>query len=83
MQIAPAELEDLLLGHPDVADACVTAINREEEATEVPRAFSEYTYHAEASCSTKDITVHLKEGKTRTERQALEIRDWANGKVAE
>jgi acyl-coenzyme A synthetase/AMP-(fatty) acid ligase len=45
MQIAPAELEDLLLGHPDVADACVTAINREEEATEVPRAFSEYEAH--------------------------------------
>ena len=42
MQIAPAELEDLLIGHPDVADACVTAMNRPEEATEVPRAFSKH-----------------------------------------
>jgi acyl-coenzyme A synthetase/AMP-(fatty) acid ligase len=26
MQIAPAELEDLLMKHPDIADACVIGI---------------------------------------------------------
>ena len=41
MQVAPAELEGVLLGHPDVSDAAVTAQWRPEEATEVPRAFGE------------------------------------------
>jgi len=38
-QVAPAELEDLLLGHKSIADVAVTAIPRPEEATEVPRAY--------------------------------------------
>lgn len=38
-QVAPAELEGLLLTHPDVADVGVTAVNAEEEGTEYPRAF--------------------------------------------
>lgn len=37
-QIAPAELDDLLLTHPDIADVCVTGIPSEEHG-EVPRAF--------------------------------------------
>lgn len=40
-QVAPAELEDLLLGHQSVADVAVTAIPRPEEATEVPRAYGQ------------------------------------------
>ncbi|KAK7206990.1 hypothetical protein BZA70DRAFT_341 [Myxozyma melibiosi] len=38
-QVAPAELEALLLTHPDVADAAVVGHWSEEEATERPRAF--------------------------------------------
>ncbi|CDO54029.1 hypothetical protein DV113_002534 [Geotrichum candidum] len=38
-QVAPAELEGLLLTHPDVADAAVTAVSAEDEGTEYPRAF--------------------------------------------
>ena len=37
--VAPAELEGLLLSHPDISDACVIGIEKREEATEVPRAF--------------------------------------------
>ena len=38
LQIAPAELEALLLGHPAIADAAVVAMP-DEEAGEVPKAF--------------------------------------------
>ena len=35
-QVTPSELEDKLLGHPDVADACVVGVWSEEQATELP-----------------------------------------------
>jgi acyl-CoA synthetase (AMP-forming)/AMP-acid ligase II len=38
MQVAPAELEALLLTHPAIADAAVVPL-KDEEAGEVPRAF--------------------------------------------
>ena len=38
MQVAPAELESVLLSHPSVADAAVVG-ERDEEAGEIPRAF--------------------------------------------
>ena len=38
MQIAPAELEALLLGHPAIADAAVVPM-ADDEAGEVPKAF--------------------------------------------
>ena len=38
MQVAPAELEGLLLSHPAVADAAVIP-SPDEEAGEVPKAF--------------------------------------------
>ncbi|VVT45634.1 uncharacterized protein SAPINGB_P000820 [Magnusiomyces paraingens] len=38
-QVAPAELESILLEHPDVIDAAVTGINLPEEGTELPRAY--------------------------------------------
>ena len=38
-QVAPAELEGLLLGHPFVEDACVVGVYDESNATEVPRAY--------------------------------------------
>ena len=37
-QVPPAELEGILLTHPQVADACVVPV-RDEEAGEVPKAF--------------------------------------------
>ncbi|MGH8737864.1 MAG: AMP-binding enzyme, partial [Burkholderiales bacterium] len=38
LQVAPAELESVLLGNPAIADACVIGIAH-EEAGEVPKAF--------------------------------------------
>jgi acyl-CoA synthetase (AMP-forming)/AMP-acid ligase II len=37
-QVAPAELEGVLLAHPDVADACVIPVT-DAEAGEIPKAF--------------------------------------------
>ncbi|ORY66285.1 putative phenylacetyl-CoA ligase [Pseudomassariella vexata] len=37
-QVAPAELEGILLGHGDIIDACVIPIFDNERSTEVPRA---------------------------------------------
>lgn len=38
-QVAPAELEGLLLGHPEVADVGVVGVQDDELASEVPRAY--------------------------------------------
>ncbi|KAI1382082.1 acetyl-CoA synthetase-like protein [Hypoxylon crocopeplum] len=38
-QVAPAELEGILLGHDDIADACVVPAHDRERETEVPRAY--------------------------------------------
>lgn len=38
-QVAPAELEGLLLGHPDIMDAAVIGIFSEQHVSELPRAY--------------------------------------------
>ncbi|KAI0164891.1 hypothetical protein GGR57DRAFT_450903 [Xylariaceae sp. FL1272] len=38
-QVAPAELEGLLLGHDEIADACVIPAHDKQRETEVPRAY--------------------------------------------
>lgn len=38
-QVAPAELEGILISHPHVNDVAVIAIYDEEQATEIPRAY--------------------------------------------
>lgn len=38
-QVAPAELEGLIIGHHDVADACVLGVYDPSQATELPHAY--------------------------------------------
>jgi 4-coumarate--CoA ligase len=38
-QVAPAELEALLISHPNINDAAVIGIQDDSQATEVPRAY--------------------------------------------
>lgn len=38
-QVAPAELEGILLGHEMIGDACVLGVQDKEHATELPRAY--------------------------------------------
>lgn len=38
-QVPPAELEALILTHPDIADVAVVGVNDKEQATELPRAY--------------------------------------------
>ncbi|KAJ9604703.1 hypothetical protein H2200_010817 [Cladophialophora chaetospira] len=38
-QVAPAELEGVLMSHPKVADAAVVGVQDDQRATEVPRAY--------------------------------------------
>lgn len=38
-QVSPAELEDIILTHPNIADAAVIGIDSHSEATELPRAY--------------------------------------------
>jgi acyl-CoA synthetase (AMP-forming)/AMP-acid ligase II len=47
LQIAPAELEAVLLGHPSIADAAVVPL-ADEEAGQVPKAFVVLKSHATA-----------------------------------
>jgi acyl-coenzyme A synthetase/AMP-(fatty) acid ligase len=47
--VPPAELEGVLIGYKEVADACVIGVEDQEKATEVPRAYVVLREGVEAS----------------------------------
>ena len=57
--MAPAELESLLLGHPDVADVCVIGVP-DPAAGEIPKAFVVKTKNA---TTTEDDIVTFVKGR--------------------
>ncbi|KAJ7443808.1 AMP binding protein [Mycena latifolia] len=69
-QVPPAELESVLLTHPDIADAAVVGIESIEQATELPRAY----------------VVHAHPERIRTEAQKMmftrSVQKWIESKVS-
>ncbi|KAF5384518.1 hypothetical protein D9757_006442 [Collybiopsis confluens] len=68
--VPPAELESVLITHPDVADAAVIGIQSETEATELPRAYLVHSQPAKVSTA---------ESKKTFERS---VARWMETKVA-
>jgi acyl-CoA synthetase (AMP-forming)/AMP-acid ligase II len=60
LQVAPAELEAILLGHPAVADAAVIP-HPDEEAGEIPKGFVVLKPQASASASVEEIMLFVAE----------------------
>lgn len=59
-QVAPAELEGVLMSHPKIADVAVVGVHDKERATEVPRAYVVTVPGVEHSSeTTKAITLWM------------------------
>jgi 4-coumarate--CoA ligase len=61
-QVAPAELEGVLMSHPKVADVAVVGVHDEQRATEVPRAYVVTVAGVDESETTsREITLWMEE----------------------
>ncbi|MCO5549697.1 hypothetical protein L7F22_003170 [Adiantum nelumboides] len=71
-QVAPAEIEAMLLTHPKVADSAVIGVYKPSEATELPRAYI---------VPRQDAGIDLK-NKEQVQAFSEEVRQWFDSKVA-
>lgn len=76
--VAPAELESLLLSHPDVLDAGVIGIKASDGVTELPRAF--IVPRPDVVGATEDGGSTVDEGKARLFE--LDVVGWVNEQVS-
>ncbi|KAB8342916.1 hypothetical protein FH972_022513 [Carpinus fangiana] len=60
-QVAPAELEACLLGHPQVKDAAVIGVRRQGDVSELPRAYVVHDGSGVISLSEKDVATFLQD----------------------
>jgi acyl-CoA synthetase (AMP-forming)/AMP-acid ligase II len=72
-QVAPAELEGILLRHKGVADACVVGVYDEKQRTELPRAYV---------VRNKAWLPSDQKGCSPDEALALELQDWVAQRAA-
>ena len=70
LQIAPSELEDILVQHPSVIDAAVCAVYDNAQASEVPLAY--------VSLAAPHHSLPAKE----IEGMMEDVRSWVDGQVA-
>jgi 4-coumarate--CoA ligase len=69
-QVAPSELEDILIRHSSVSDAAVCSIYDDGQATELPIAYVSFN---EAILAKKNVSI---------DAVLRDIRDWFDGQVA-
>ena len=84
----PAELESLLLQHPDIADAGVVGIDSHAEATELPRyvfltSVNLHNIYLLAICNSAYV-VHAKGLSSEEEKKVFgkSVQKWIEGRVA-
>lgn len=84
-QVAPAELEGILVSHPDIEDVAVIGVYDESQASEVPRAFVvlRSTSTGQVGVNKKnDNNQHTSNYEVGSMKKEEEIKIWLEARVA-